>query len=128
MTGAVEDLERTASMLADRDTPPWEMLLMLSRRAELLRQGGAVLPAGIALRVVHALPGLADWQPLDSWQERMTLLPADAAASIETDDEEERERVRRAHVLAAWLIRQAGAPLVEGIVKTAQQRALELAT
>src|SRR5215469_8297562 len=124
MCRATDDLERTASLLMDREIEPFEVLLVLGHRAALLRAGGAQLPADAPLRVVRSFPGLEAWQPLDSWQERMSQLPADAADSIVTADAEERDRVRRAHVLAAWLVRHAGAPLVERIVKTVEKRAL----
>ena len=124
MCRATDDLERTASLLMDRELPPFEVLLVLGHRAALLRAGGAQLPADAPLRVVRALPGLEEWQPLDSWRERMAALPADVADSIVTEGQEERERVRRVHVVAAWLIRHAGAPLVEGIVNSVHKRAL----
>src|SRR5262245_7127521 len=124
MCHAVDDLERTASLLWDREIAPWEVLLVLGHRAALLRADGADLPADAPLRVVRSFPGLADWQPLDSWRERMSQLPTDVADSIVTEDAEERDRVRRVHVVAAWLLRHAGAPLVKGIVDTVQQRAL----
>jgi len=129
MCRALEDLERTASLLWDREIAPWEVLLVLGHRAALLRAGGADLPADAPLRVVRSFPGLEAWQPLDSWRERMSQLPADVADSIVTGDAEERDRLRRVQVLAAWLIRHAGAPLVESMVKTVQQRAMvEIAT
>jgi len=124
MCRATDDLERTAGLLMDRETAPYDVLLVLGHRAALLRAGGADLPADAPLRIVRSFPGLAVWQPLDSWRERMATLPGDVAHSIVTADQEERDRVRRVHVLAAWLVRHAGAPLVERIVKTVEKRAL----
>jgi len=124
MCRALEDLERTASLLMDREIAPWEVLLVLGHRAALLRAAGADLPADAPLRVVRSFPGLEAWQPLDSWRERLSQLPVDVADSIVTEGEEERDRLRRVQVLAAWLIRHAGAPLVKGIVDAVQQRAL----
>jgi len=124
MCHALDDLERTASLLMDREIAPWEVLLVLGHRAALLRAGGADLPTDAPLRIVRSFEGLVDWQPLDSWRERMSQLPADVADSIVTEDQEERDRLRRVHVLAAWLIRHAGAPLVESMVQSVQQRAM----
>jgi len=124
MCRAVDDLERTASLLMDRELPPFEVLLVLGHRAALLRAGGADLPADAPLRIVRSCEGLEAWQPLDSWRERMSQLPADVADGIVTGDQEEQDRVRRVQVLAAWLLRHAGAPLVERIVNTVQERAL----
>ena len=124
MCHALDDLERTASLLMDREIAPFEVLLVLGHRAALLRAGGADLPADAPLHIVRSFEGLADWQPLDSWRERMSQLPADVAASIVTEDAEERDRLRRVHVVAAWLLRHAGAPLVERIVSTVQEKAL----
>src|SRR5215471_11417340 len=120
MCRALDDLERTASLLMDREIAPWEVLLVLGHRAALLRADGADLPADAPLRIVRSFAGLGGWQPLDSWRERMSQLPADAADSIVTEGEEERDRLRRVHVVAAWLLRHAGAPLVESMVKTVQ--------
>ena len=124
MCRAAYDLERTASLLMDREIAPWEVLLVLGYRAALLRADGADLPADAPLRIVRSFPALEEWQPLDSWRERMSQLPVDVADSIVTEGEEERDRLRRVQVLAAWLIRHAGAPLVKGIVDAVQQRAL----
>src|SRR5262245_43834680 len=124
MCRAVEDLERTASLLMDREIAPWEVLLVLGHRAALLRQGGADLPVAAPLHIVRAFEGLRDWQPLSSWRERLSQLPADVADSIVTADAEERDRLRRVHVVAAWLLRYAGAPLVESMVQSVQQRAM----
>jgi hypothetical protein len=122
---ALGDLRATARKLAARGLPPYELSHVLLRLASLHRQMGVLLPPDIVLHIMRELPGLAGWHPLPDWQERTRRLPANIASSIETPDEAECERRRRAHVLAAWLHACAGSASAERVVCAAMKIALQ---
>jgi hypothetical protein len=118
-------LHERAELLASRGLPPHEICHNVLRLAELYRRLGAALPPDIALQVVRELSGLAGWNPLDTWQERVRQLPPSAVESIEMPDEVECERRHRAFALCDWLRASASTELAERIVNFAEEAALK---
>src|SRR5262245_52004764 len=113
---ALADLRETAERLDALDRPTYDVLMALLRRAQLYRQLGSDLPSDITLRTLRQLPGLSEYDPLANWQKRMRHLPAHVADTIEMPCDVERERRRRANVLADWLGCWAGSDLAERVV------------
>ncbi len=125
---ALDELRQLTQSLHQRDVAPFEILLTVGRRAELLCLDGVNLPDGLALTVVRGLPGLGRFSPLDAWAESASELGDDAAEGIEDDAEArraEQRRHQRAMVLASWLMLHAGSWIAEQMVQAAEETAAE---
>jgi hypothetical protein len=124
---AQADLEAIAEAMQARQRDPLEILLALSRQAELWRACGAALPAGAALAAVRHLPGLRDFDPLPFWSQRIKLHNQDELVEgidpgEAPDDWQQR---RRALVLSEWLQRHAGTASAENAVRAVERHFCE---
>jgi hypothetical protein len=98
----------------------FDILLACGRRATLLAELGATLPAGAALSAVRALLGLERWDPVANWSARLETAagidPESLAQGIPDEDLERVHRRRRAVALSDWLREHGGSPIAEEVV------------
>jgi hypothetical protein len=113
------ELAELAQDLLQRGISPFGILMEVHRRFCQMRLAGTPLAPDAALAVVRALPGLAEWDAMDTWQKGVEAADPHALADgieVEVISEQIQERRRRAGVLSTWLTVHADSPLTEQMV------------